>query len=60
MIAMEHYYMMITNFPDYTINTVKEVYENGSYLIPVTARTLNNLKTIAKQLKIDQLRNYCR
>ncbi len=57
---MEHYYMMITNFPDYTINTVKEVYENGSYLIPVTARTLNNLKTIAKQLKIDQLRNYCR
>lgn len=42
-------------FSDYTINIVKEVYESGNYLIPVTARTLKNLRTIAKQLKIDQL-----
>ncbi|ASZ08926.1 HAD family phosphatase [Mesoplasma chauliocola] len=42
-------------FSEYTINTVKDVYENGNYLIPVTARTLKNLKSIAKQLKIDEL-----
>ncbi|ATZ17774.1 HAD-IIB family hydrolase [Mesoplasma melaleucae] len=42
-------------FSDYTINTVKEIYESANYLIPVTARTLKNLRTIAKQLKIDQL-----
>ncbi|ATZ21380.1 HAD-IIB family hydrolase [Mesoplasma tabanidae] len=42
-------------FSDYTIITVKNIYENGSYLIPITARTLKNLKNIAKQLKIDEL-----
>lgn len=42
-------------FSDFTINTIKEMYESGNLLIPVTARTLKNLKNIAKQLKIDQL-----